>query len=177
MIDPSLKEKILKHFTDPLIPCKPEELGIAADLVEHPTKASRSPGGLSEKGAPLAQLDPEIAAAATSHKEATRIKIHAVAGTCMLFTVSKSRPLNDQEKTALTGGIVITRGGKPDHIKTTRKNGKMLTAEFKDMMADLYRAVRKSLPETAKTLMVAAELQKKEEALEKAATKDIAEMA
>lgn len=177
MIEPTLKAKILKHLEDPLCPSKEAELGEAATLVEFPTKAEKARGGLSPKGEVLATLDVDIAKAVEAHREATRVKIHAVTGTCALFVVSKSKEISPEEKKALICGISITQNGKADRIKTTRKNGKLLTPEFKEMMAALYRATKLTLPTVAKTVAAAASLQKMEEKLEKAMYENIAEMA
>mgnify|MGYP001767561205 CR=1 FL=1 len=177
MLEKHLKEKLITHLSDALKPIPETELGEAAILVEFPTKTAKSPGGLSQQGKILGQLDADIAAADKSHKEQTRVKIKAVRATCALFAASKTRALAPEEMKALKEGIVVNNNGKLDKIKTTRKNGTALTDEFKLMMADLYKAVKTTLPETVLILKKAAEAQKREENKEREASQNIPEMA
>jgi hypothetical protein len=172
-----LKSKILKHFEDPLKPVDPAELGEAAKMVEFPTRDRLAKGGLSPEGEVLGKLDPEIGAAAAAHREASRLKINAVTATCLLFTASKTRQLGEVERGALISGIRIGSGDSKDYIKTTRKNGRLLTPEFKEMMSALYKATKDTRPDVANAIIVAANLQKKEEQLEQEKTQDVPAMA
>lgn len=177
MTDPAIRLKILEHLADPLKPSSQESLGTAAELVEFPTINRQSKGGLSPKGEALGILDPEIAEAAKNHKEQTRVKIHAVMATCKYFINEKMKTASPGGREALKAGITILTLGKPDQIKTTRKNEKLLTEEFKEMMGDLYRAISKTQPEEAAVLRTGVALQKKEEAIEKSGREGITEMA
>lgn len=177
MLDKEIKEKILNHLSDVLKPAREEELGPAAALVEFPTKNPRSSGGLSPQGEIFGTLDRELGEASLSHREQTRVKIRAVRATSALFVASKTRKLSETERDALINGIRFSLNGKEDRIKTTRKNGMILTPEFKEMMGDLYKATRSNLPDLAKTLKIAAGFQQKEEDRERAVTGDVPEMA
>lgn len=178
MIPQDLRRNILAHLEDPLNPSTKETLGDAFSLVEHPTQNPKSTGGLSSLGLQLCREDKEIMEAHGKNKEKTRINIQAVIAICQLFSKKASKTITPEGSAALSKGIPFLRkDGQKDFIPTTKKNGNLLTSEFKKMMEEAYKPLKKSCPAAALIIASAAKIQKAAEMAEKEKYEDIAAMA
>lgn len=181
MIAPELRSKVLSHLADPLKPLSKEKLGSAHDLVSFPTSNPKEQGGLTEKGKEVFREDPQVLAASRSHREKTRVQIHAVVATCSAFIQNNRAGTPPEKKAAakeaLAKGIRITNEkGEADQIQTTRKNGQLFTPRFKAMMAQTAAALS-HCPQFHQVILGAAAIQKQQEAKEATKRQGIAEMA
>lgn len=159
--DPRVQQIIVYQLKNPLKPLKKPILKKIEPWITQPLKYPfKDLGGLSEKGISeaveknLKGLLKESALA----KENARVQIRAVLATCKLYVKKNSKiPLTTKEEGYLKEGIKVTLVNgtdilkdkvgdeykhiqSEDKIQTVKKGGKLLTSEFKEMMAHLFNA-------------------------------------
>lgn len=141
--------KCLKaHFAEPLKRIQKEDEAKLLGLVHFPLKNPSKPGGFTKAGEKWAKENNlnELNALAQSHKQRTRIEIHAVLKTALLFLKNKKGNIQTQEKELLCQGISLE--DPLNRIQTVKKNGSILTSEFEQSMAVLYKGLSKASPES-----------------------------
>jgi len=118
------------------------------DLVHFPLREPSAKGGLTPKGRTWvvsskleSSRKTELLELSKNHAEQARIQIQAVILTCWLFSESKQRELNPKELHALKAGIYLSE--KLGLMQTVKKNGRLLTDDFEEMMSKLYRILKK----------------------------------
>jgi len=178
--NPEVLKAVESHLKDPLKPLPDEQLAGIKDLVECPLKNTKQRGGLTppaEAAAKELNLK-SLLQLSDQHRELAKKNIKAVIGTAYFFAKSKQEKLNPEEQAALRSGIVSkSESGVINHIQTVKKGGRLLTDEFKVMMAALYGPLKRNHAQETQILESAAAYQRQAEIQDKKMTAPALEMA
>jgi hypothetical protein len=140
---------ILKaHFSNPLKRIRKEDEERLQGLVHFPLKDPSKPGGFTKAGEKWALNNnlKELHSLANAHKEKIRIEVHAVLKTASLFLKNRTGEINPKEKEMLCQGISLE--DPLNRMQTSKKNGSILTSEFEQSMATLYKGLSKLNPKS-----------------------------
>jgi len=135
---------IKDYLAEPWGKINKDKEDIIKDFVNFPLRNPEKPGGLSRRGEEWARSNgyQDLIALSTAHKERTRIDIHATLKSAQLYAKGKQTGLDEEEKTALFGGITL--GSELEKLQTVKKGGKLLAAGFVDKLGNLHKRLKEN---------------------------------